>query len=655
MTQIAATTASIGGKGVHAGKGHGAHAGKGTDFVALAAGLGLPTGEGETPDADALATGEGAGTDTDAGMDGKEAGDTVVVDLALGAAAQSAVADIVAVQPQAVTPPVTPPATSETGKATDAIALDGRAAGRSSWRMVQDVATVTTEAGTDTTQAVLPEAAMTPALATDLTAMTPKKGKPTEPAADTPAVAVQDATPQQAAAPRALRTGVQTGAAFRQAAREATQPAKTAAANDTATDAVATPQAAPIFSVLPQAVRDPKPLIPTAAAQPVEGEATDPAQLAALQATMAASDTAPALPATDKGSKPVAAPPFRPADPAQRTTAEEVVTDAESTAAATTGAPVMSALHRAASTAGETHKAQSGTSTPATTDIVRTGAEQAQHRGKDGHQEKGQDTPLPRAGDDRATPVQDNSVPSGSQYSDILQSLPPIAQSRLGLVTDASPVVTGPGDVGATLQGQAIDMGVDGQWIDRMAQEITALASGAGHSRFQLSPPNLGRIQIDIQHGENGGQVQLLTETDEAAKRLMDGKADLQADARLASLSLSSITIERSSAGFDSGRDQGAQQNGQQNSQQTPQRHQQGSEQAAQGNQMGTQTGAQSDGRNGGQAAQNLGAQGNGQGQQNNGGQGKSSTNRDVLNDRAGTGAQDGSVRRDGDRLVRYA
>ncbi|MET0239775.1 MAG: flagellar hook-length control protein FliK, partial [Sphingobium sp.] len=160
---------------------------------------------------------------------------------------------------------------------------------------------------------------------------------------------------------------------------------------------------------------------------------------------------------------------------------------------------------------------------------------------------------------------------------------------------------------------------VGGQWIDRMAQEIATLADGSGHSRFQLAPAHLGRIQVDMWQGDDGARVQMLTETDEAARRLRDGQPMLQADARVASLSLNQISIERAPGNLDSARDQAGQQG---------QRHQ----------------------------FNDPAGQSGGQGQ-NSAAQHKAPARRDVLNERAAPAPRDAeaSVGRRGGRLVRYA
>ncbi|MBB5984287.1 flagellar hook-length control protein FliK [Sphingobium lignivorans] len=134
----------------------------------------------------------------------------------------------------------------------------------------------------------------------------------------------------------------------------------------------------------------------------------------------------------------------------------------------------------------------------------------------------------------------------------IVEGLPPVLQSEL-MATPVR-VVAGPApaeSAGAALGEQVIDMGVSGQWIDRMAREITDLAAGTGHSRFTLSPPHLGRLEIDLWRDGAETNVRLLAETDEAARRLAEGRPALQGDARLASISLGTITVEKAATQQD--------------------------------------------------------------------------------------------------------
>ncbi|MBO9575997.1 MAG: flagellar hook-length control protein FliK [Sphingobium sp.] len=156
-----------------------------------------------------------------------------------------------------------------------------------------------------------------------------------------------------------------------------------------------------------------------------------------------------------------------------------------------------------------------------------------------------------------------SAVAAADPFRDILQSLPPVVQSQLSvqpassLAVDAPVATSAAPSTGELLGDKLIDMSVSGQWIDRMAREIASLSEGTGHSRFQLMPPNLGKIQVDLWQGEDKTNVRLLTETDEAARRLREGQGALEASARMAALSLGTVSVEKSSTGFDSPRDQG--------------------------------------------------------------------------------------------------
>jgi hypothetical protein len=200
----------------------------------------------------------------------------------------------------------------------------------------------------------------------------------------------------------------------------------------------------------------------------------------------------------------------------------------------------------------------------ATTNAGQEGAQLGDNRG-DARDKAADKTPA------ETLAANDDSVSAAGTdpLRDIVQSLPPVVQSQLGPVTSS-----GAGRVASTgelLSNHTIDMSVSGQWIDRMAREIATVADGSGHARFQLNPPNLGRIQVELWGGADQMNVRLLAETDEAARRLREGQSALEAHARVASLSLGSVTVEKSSAPLDSGdkqnQRQGAEQNGTTNQQ----------------------------------------------------------------------------------------
>jgi len=122
--------------------------------------------------------------------------------------------------------------------------------------------------------------------------------------------------------------------------------------------------------------------------------------------------------------------------------------------------------------------------------------------------------------------------------------------------------VSGSGATAQALGERVIDMGVSGQWIDRMAREISALAQGGGQSRFVLNPPHLGRLDVEIALQGDVANIRMTAETDEAAQRLNEARPAMQADARVAALAIGTFTIEKAHGQSDPARDQGGGQRG---------------------------------------------------------------------------------------------
>jgi hypothetical protein len=200
----------------------------------------------------------------------------------------------------------------------------------------------------------------------------------------------------------------------------------------------------------------------------------------------------------------------------------------------------------------------------------------------DGHANDARDKAPDKTSDNTLAVNDDTAFASTADpLRDIVQSLPPVVQSQLGPVGPASAGRVA--STGEVLSNQIIDMSVSGQWIDRMAREIATVADGTGNARFQLSPPNLGRIQVELWSGGGQTNVRLLAETDEATRRLREGQSALEAHARVASLSLGSVTVEKSSAPLDSGDKQNQRQSAEQNGTANQQSFAQAQGQSAQG------------------------------------------------------------------------
>lgn len=121
-------------------------------------------------------------------------------------------------------------------------------------------------------------------------------------------------------------------------------------------------------------------------------------------------------------------------------------------------------------------------------------------------------------------------------------ALPPMeGAAPLGPVIPAA-------DTAAMLGEQVVDMGVEGQWIDRMAREITQIAAGTGRASFTLTPEHLGRLQVEILQHDAGADVRLIAETDDAAAALNQGRQQLQQDARLQAVRINDVQVERAPA-----------------------------------------------------------------------------------------------------------
>lgn len=89
-----------------------------------------------------------------------------------------------------------------------------------------------------------------------------------------------------------------------------------------------------------------------------------------------------------------------------------------------------------------------------------------------------------------------------------------------------------------TLPVLEIDTG--GQWIDRLALEISAAVQDGG-ARLKLTPDNLGELTIAIRTGDTGASV-VITTQDEAVRSMLAGAQDrLASEARSHGLRLADV------------------------------------------------------------------------------------------------------------------
>jgi len=164
-------------------------------------------------------------------------------------------------------------------------------------------------------------------------------------------------------------------------------------------------------------------------------------------------------------------------------------------------------------------------------------------------------TRAPATGPDRAGEV----IATAETWRAAAPATAPADRTQIGALGTG---MSGGGATAQALGERVIDMGVSGQWIDRMAREISALAQGGGQSRFVLNPPHLGRLDVEIALQGDVANIRMTAETDEAAQRLNEARPAMQADARVAALAIGTFTIEKAHGQSDPARDQSGGQRG---------------------------------------------------------------------------------------------
>lgn len=156
-----------------------------------------------------------------------------------------------------------------------------------------------------------------------------------------------------------------------------------------------------------------------------------------------------------------------------------------------------------------------------------------------------------------------------------------------------TPAVGAP-SIANSLGQQVVDMGVSGQWINDIARQIASISANPGHGSFRIESAELGAVRVDIAPASVGGGSDILmrVDSDAAFAALNDDKERLMQDARMASVRIGELRIDRVAPGQEAARgDMGG--NSQQ--QQNPTTQQQGSQQSLSQNgaQMGDRGGQQ--------------------------------------------------------------
>ncbi len=162
-----------------------------------------------------------------------------------------------------------------------------------------------------------------------------------------------------------------------------------------------------------------------------------------------------------------------------------------------------------------------------------------------------------RTSEMRETPLASRPDAPGASASPAAASPLPTTVATAGAASTGGVALSG------ALGQQVVDMGVSGQWIDDIARQIATVAANPGHGSFRIASEALGAVRVDLTPGKNGSDVLMTVDSDAARAALTDQTDRLMQDARLASVRLGEVRVERAVTSADAPRsDTSQQQNG---------------------------------------------------------------------------------------------
>lgn len=125
------------------------------------------------------------------------------------------------------------------------------------------------------------------------------------------------------------------------------------------------------------------------------------------------------------------------------------------------------------------------------------------------------------------------------------------AQTASPASVSLSPLVSQPSatgtSVGGALNSQVVDMGVSGQWIEDIARQIASIGANPGHGSFRIESAGLGGVRVDIAPGAggSGSDVLMRVDNDAAFAALSEDRDRLMQDARMGSVRIGELRIDR--------------------------------------------------------------------------------------------------------------
>jgi len=97
---------------------------------------------------------------------------------------------------------------------------------------------------------------------------------------------------------------------------------------------------------------------------------------------------------------------------------------------------------------------------------------------------------------------------------------------------------------GDAMVDQALTIGRDGAWLDKLAHEIAGTAGNGGDLQFKLNPQHLGSLKVAIRQSDDGASIRMTADNDATRNILLDAQPRLMAEARAQGLKVSESHVD---------------------------------------------------------------------------------------------------------------
>ena len=101
-----------------------------------------------------------------------------------------------------------------------------------------------------------------------------------------------------------------------------------------------------------------------------------------------------------------------------------------------------------------------------------------------------------------------------------------------------------------------LDLARDSRWLDALARDIVAVADAPDRLSFRLSPPQLGRLDIDLSASENGLSVRMNASTEAATQIIAAAQPRLIDELKSQGVRVAEAQVSTSSGGQSQGQNQ---------------------------------------------------------------------------------------------------